>query len=307
MSQKTDHNRGTANGPPYIIPAFSPYCLLIDGDTPQLPANEQQALVASSPEEACDFLRILGKACKPFLSPEYHERHPGLYEKLEAIAASGLDNNETFSIDTAANLLKKVPLDLKSLIRSPLAVTPSDSMPAVISKEMVHKTKDANILISEPFSVGWLQHFNMLFETAELQFDHPSNHVQGMLIIEAMRQTGIAMGHIQGLPADGIIALLNFNTNFYGFVERDAPVILRAFSTFTATPSSKDKEIDVFVQLMQWGRLCSDAKLKGHAYMSSEKSQKKEGQLKKIAIRTKNNYDAKFNRILEMELSNRCV
>lgn len=304
MTQKTNHHQGTANGTRYITPACPSYFLLIYGDTLPAPAEEQQVLIAESPEEACNFIHLLGNACKPFLSPEYRLRHPGLYEKLEAIAVSEPGNDAPFSIDTAASLLKKLPLDLKSLINSPIAIRPNDTQPDPIRKELVHKKHEANVLVSEPFTTGWVHYFNMFFNTDELQFDHPSNHVQGVLIIEAMRQTGIAMAHIQGLPSDGIIALLNLNTSYYNFVEKDAPVILRAFSTFTANSSSKDKEIEVFVQLMQWGRLCSDAKLKGYAYMNSDRSQKKEEQLNKISMRTRSNFDARINRIMGMELSN---
>ncbi|MBN1928397.1 MAG: hypothetical protein JW764_02510 [Chlorobiaceae bacterium] len=304
MTQNTNHQPGNANTTiADIIPGITPYALFFEDDTHVVPDETHQLVKAETIEEAIGFLQLLGDACIPVLSPEYRLAHPELYKQLMDTASSWIDDEAPMDIDTAAAVLKKLPLDLKNLINSPIAIKPDDLPPAPIQKSLVHKENETNVLISEPFSTGWLRYFNIYSNTDELVFDHPSDHVQGMLIIEAMRQTGIAMAHLQGLPCDGRIALLSFNTSFYNFVERDAPVILRAYSSFTANPSDDDKKIEVFVQLIQWGRICTESKLKGHAFMNAESSGKKEALLAKISMRNQRNFDEKVNSILEKELS----
>lgn len=303
MPQNHHHSLERTSGSPDIPSDQASYLLFLKGDqhTPQ--ANGNQIIIAESVSEANDFLKLLGNYCMPWLSQEYQRNHPGILEHLTGLCSPVQSKEAPFDIDTAAVLMKNLPLDLKSLVKSQIALRSEDRMPSFIPKEMVHKTHKANVLISEPFSTGWLYYFNLFSETDELTFDHPSDHIQGMIILEALRQTGIAMGHLQGLPSDGIIALLSYNTNFYNFVERDNPVILRAFSSFTANSTSQDKKIDVFIQLIQSGRLCADTKLKGYAYMNAEISMKKEAQLEKIYLRNKKHFDAKVNRITKMELS----
>ena len=301
MTPKTYHHEGIANDTPCIIPTPPPYYLHIDGDTSQLPAKEQQALIASSPEEACDFFRLLGNACKPVLSAEYRRLHPGLYEKLETIAASGTDNHETFSIDTAATLLKKVPLDLISLIDSHIALREDDPIPPLIEKKMVHKTSESNILISEPFSCGNLHYFNMFLLSSELVFDHPSDHVQGMLILEAVRQAGIATAHLQGLPMDGVLALLVFNTNFISFVESGSPIVLRSYSTFSSDDTQNNKDYYVCIQALQWGKVCSETVIKSVACMTTLRKQKINDQLSRILSRNKANFADKIKGLIKTE------
>lgn len=304
MKQRANNRSDHTNIGTNITPKTPPYVLLFADDRVTISDQEQQTIIVSSFEEAAGYLHILGNTCCPVLSPEYQIAHPGLYEKLTNIESSAKDDETPFNIDTAVELMMKLPLDLNSLLISPIAVKSSDLPPAPIRKDMAHKTNEANVLISEPFSTGWIHYCNIFSDTNELIFDHPSDHVQGMLILEAVRQAGIAVGHLQGLPMDGKIALLSVNTNFYGFLEKETPIILRAISDFTANSSSKDKQIEVFVQLIQWGRICTDAKLKGFAYMNNQKAQKKEVQLGKIAMRNKKTFDDRVNRIIQMELSN---
>jgi hypothetical protein len=306
MTQQTNHHSGTANSARCVVLDTASYCLLIKGDSLPFSAEERSVLIAESPEEACDFQRLLGDACQPFLSQEYRRLHPGLYEKLEAIAVSGLGIEAPLGIDTAARLMKKLPLDLNRLFNSPIALSQEDPLPAPIRKNLVHKHDEANVLVSEPFTTGWLRYFNIFSETTELKFDHHSAHVQGMLILEALRQAGIASAHCQGLPLDGKLALLNYNTNFYFFLERDSPVTCRTYCSFTANETSEDKEACIYIQVFQWGRVCADAVLKAFACINSQRCEQKEQRLKKITERQRKNFDLKIKKIHESMLSTPC-
>jgi len=282
MTQQTNHHSGTANGSRCVVLDTASYCLLLKGDSPPFSAEERSLLIAESPEEACDFQCLLGDACQPFLSQEYRRIHPGLYEKLEAIAISGWNNDAPFGIDTAAHLMKKLPLDLNCLINSPIALSPNDPLPALIQKNLVHKHVEANVLVSEPFTAG-------------------------LLILEALRQAGIASAHYQGLPLDGKLALLNYNTSFYHFLEQESPIICRCYTDFTSSKTSDDAEACIYMQVFQWGRLCADAILKGFACTNAERYEQKEQRLKKIIERHKTNFDSKLKRMYESMVSTQCM
>ncbi|WP_076790803.1 AfsA-related hotdog domain-containing protein [Chlorobium sp. KB01] len=146
-------------------------------------------------------------------------------------------------------------------------------------------------------------YFNMLGETEELIFDHTSDHVQGMLMLEALRQAALATAHILGLPFTGGLALLNYNTNFFHYLERDAPIVLRAYGDFSANETSEDKEAPIFIQVIQWGKVCADATMKAFAYINGAHYEQQKVRLEKISARSKMQFDAKVSRILEAEPS----
>lgn len=99
-----------------------------------------------------------------------------------------------------------------------------------INKELVHKQNTENVIISEPLKRDGHWYFTMFNQIAEFNFDHPSEHIQGMLIIEAARQSSIATTHLAGLPLEGVITLRQFNINFIDFMQKDRPVIIKTFS-----------------------------------------------------------------------------
>ncbi|NTU54288.1 MAG: hypothetical protein HGA97_11465 [Chlorobiaceae bacterium] len=181
---------------------------------------------------------------------------------------------------------------------SPLVLNEAQETPLIIDKNLVHKKSEKNVLISSPFTTGWIHHFNMFCDTTELIFDHDSEHIQGLLISEALRQTGIACAHIQGLPPEGKLVLLNFNTNFFNFVERKSPIIMRAYCDFHPCDSGSDKNISFYIQVLQWGRICVDSSITTFACMNTFRQQQLNNRLIKIAARQKTHFDAKiFNHL----------
>jgi hypothetical protein len=277
------------------------YTLIFEDDRHALPTGLSQMVTLKSVDEAELLLRLLGDSCEIYISEEFRQARPELDVTVVRLSRIGISKLAPFDSDIAASLMRKLPLDLKSLINTPLALMAGDQMPGPIDRRMVHKNNDSNVLISTPFTTGWLIHFNMFQETHELNFDHASAHVQGMLMLEAMRQASIATAHLQGLPLDGMLALMSYSTNFLNFLERNQPIILRAYTCFHADETSEDKECDIFIQVMQWGRICAEAKLKAFACMSSLSCRQKEARIQKIAFRHKTNYEMKLNRVREME------
>jgi 2-oxo-3-(phosphooxy)propyl 3-oxoalkanoate synthase len=277
------------------------YIVLFEDDAHPPSADNSQIVTVRSVEEAGRFSQLLGDACRVYLSPEYRLSHPDIAEQTDQLTDSLRNSGAMLDTDAAAALLRKLPLDLETLVHGAIAVNDGDLPPARIDRVIVHKHSDANVLISAPLSRGGLRYYNMFLETGELNFDHTSPHVQGMHMLEALRQVGIATGHLQGLPSGGQIALLNYNTNFYSFIERNSPIVIRAYSSFTADETSEDKEILVFTQVLQWGRVCAEAMLKGFAFMSRQRCEQKEAQLARIAARHKTMFESKIRKVLETE------
>jgi hypothetical protein len=302
--QKTNNRQGNTEEEHILNPGMPPYTLLFEGDSPPLTADALQIVTVESVDEAVRFLLLLGDSCKLYISPDFSSAHPEIDAKVRAISLPSSIDEAPFDTETAATLMRKLPLDLKSLLKSPLALRNGDKMPPPIEKSLVHKTSDANILISEPFSTGWVHYFNMFRETTELTFDHPSEHVQGLLISEALRQAGIACSHIQGLPSEGKLVLLNYSTNFFSFIERNEPILIRAYSSFSANESSEDKNASFFIQMIQWGRVCADSTITTFACLSTQRQKQLNERLVKIESRTKAHFETKVNKFLETEPAN---
>ncbi|MFB1480035.1 AfsA-related hotdog domain-containing protein [Corallococcus sp. RDP092CA] len=101
-----------------------------------------------------------------------------------------------------------------------------------IDPVLVHKRDPANVLLANACRVGALQQFNAFTESPEFLFDHPSGHVQGMLLTELARQASIAAIHGAGLPLDWSLIMMRLSLEFRRFVRNDVPVIIRAFVSF---------------------------------------------------------------------------
>ena len=225
MIQQTNLDPSITNKTADLVSGLTSYILLFEDDEIDIPDDNSQVIKAESFEEAADFLRLLGDSCLPLLSSEYRRIHPGIYERLIDIASSERSAEAPFNIGQAELLLNKLPLDLKSLTKSHIALRSDDKAPPLIDKSYVHKNLDANVLVSEPFITGWLRYFNIFTNTTEFNFDHDSDHIQGMLLLEALRQAGIASAHYQGLPLDGKLALLNYNTKFLVSSYKDIKIL----------------------------------------------------------------------------------
>ena len=284
-----------------LNPGRKSFTLLFNGDRLPLQADVLQTVTVSSVDEAAQFLLLLGETCEIYISPDYRQANPHVYAEVRTFSYPVNSKDASLDIETAAGLMKKLPLDFKNLVNSQLAVTLDDQVPGPIDKKYVHKKNDSNVLISEVLASGRMLYFNMFNETDELTFDHTSDHVQGMLMLEALRQTAIATAHIQGLSFDGGLALLNYNTNFFHYLESSAPIILRSYSAFTADETSEDKDASIYIQVMQWGKVCADATLKAFAFMSNQRYLQQRERVEKIATRNKLQYTTKVSRILEAE------
>lgn len=166
--------------------------------------------------------------------------------------------------------LRSLPPYFDWLTRSHLALTNADPLPSAIPKALVHKRSHENVLISSPYKTGNLYWFNMFEQSEEFRFDHGSDHVQGMLLMEGLRQASIAAVHQAGLPIDGNLALLSFDIGFSSYVDHGYPILIRTFPCFDAKRQGKEALALVVSQVFQKGRLCAEAVVSGQAFFSAQ-------------------------------------
>ena len=100
----------------------------------------------------------------------------------------------------------------------------------------------------------------------EFNFDHESDHMQGMLLMEAARQTGIATVHVNGLSVSGKLNMSSMFTKFNNYVEYDSPVIIRSMSNRVIFDQNQSVKTYVIVNLIQFGKICLTVYLEGVAF-----------------------------------------
>ncbi|WP_354641703.1 ScbA/BarX family gamma-butyrolactone biosynthesis protein [Kitasatospora camelliae] len=130
------------------------------------------------------------------------------------------------------------------------------------------RRRDADVLLAD-LGTGargaWLLHVD---QTHPVFFDHPLDHVPGMLLLEAFRQaTGCAAGRATGRTVDEL-AMVGGRTAFTAFCELDAPTFLAVAPVATAavagaaTGAGADLERWSFeVAAVQYGRVVATGEM----------------------------------------------
>ena len=280
-----------------------PYTLVFENDALADAAGGSSVTRIASREDAAVLFGILGRDCELHISPGYRQEEPVLCEEVARLSfGQASEELRAADMEHVHDLLRKLPLNLSGLLSSSLAVKEREPLPERVDRRYVHKKNDGNTLISEPFVDGRLVHFNLIERTEEFIFDHDSDHVQGMLLLEAMRQVSIAVTHIAGdLPPSGLMALSSYYNKFYSYVERSAPVIFRAFTSYTLPPDGGETEDYAICQVFQWGRLVAEACLRAVVFMNHGQYEAKRERTARISQRSKRQFDTKIDALLEKQ------
>jgi hypothetical protein len=107
--------------------------------------------------------------------------------------------------------------------------------PPLLDRKLVHKDHEQNVFISrfEPLSEDHPDDFiGQLFidKTHPFFFEHPLDHVPGLMMVEAGRQLGTAVAHeFYNVPLGETVFILNgMEVDFTGFAELDSPVFVNS-------------------------------------------------------------------------------
>jgi hypothetical protein len=193
-------------------------------------------------------------------------------------------------------VLKKIPPVHKSIVKLDLALNDGDQYPEKISQELVHKKHIDNVIISKPQRFGNIWYFNMFEKISEFNFDHESDHLQGMLLTEAARQTGIATIHLNGLPAEGKLNMSDMRTNFINYVEHGSPVIVRSVSSPVIFEQGRHYRYHIIVNLIQFGKICVTAYLEGLMFKTQNDLIEYKAHSVRINEKTKAKYQSLLNK-----------
>lgn len=131
-----------------------------------------------------------------------------------------------------------------------------------IDKEYVHKKSQDNVLLSEPIRVGNTLFYKCFNQTSEFNIDHPSDHLEGIVLFEVIRQTGLASAHHSGVSLDGVIVILESDIQYLNYVELETPYYVQCLPVIRRTGG-----IGFLVfRVMQNGTICAKGYFRAFVY-----------------------------------------
>jgi hypothetical protein len=206
------------------------YCLIVGKKKLTDDHYEGKPIIINSRRELELCLLILGEAASVRIDEEASTEHPELWEWLHGKTIAELIANLKWTYREAeevSQFIVKIPLP-SALMESHIQMSRDDPEPQLLPREYVHKIHQDCVLISNPFRYANMLYFNGFKKSPEFNIDHPSDHIEGLLLIEVVRQAGIASVHLSGVPLSCPIILANIVIRFSKFVESNIPYIIQA-------------------------------------------------------------------------------
>ena len=178
------------------------------------------------------------------------------------------------AVDQRLRAFDQIPFLCDELGKSHIQLLPEDPVPEKIDPIMIRKATQENCLLSHPLRVGDVVYFNVLKETDEINIDHKSDHFVGLLILEGVRQIGMALSHVLAdLPEDTRMSLQEFSLYFYNYIELDYPMVARAVATLSFDQDLRHDHT-AFIDLRQNGVTCLAGTSSGRLYDTETRYQR---------------------------------
>lgn len=101
-----------------------------------------------------------------------------------------------------------------------------------LPKELVHKHDPRNVFISRVERVSEARPDDLVAQLAidlahPYHFEHPQDHVPGMMLMEAGRQLALAVAHLfYEVPMDSVFVLQDVTVGFQHFAALDEPLFI---------------------------------------------------------------------------------
>ncbi|MFI8930755.1 ScbA/BarX family gamma-butyrolactone biosynthesis protein [Streptomyces sp. NPDC053474] len=150
----------------------------------------------------------------------------GTLRALEGVAQCHVEGEQAARFSGA---LRFVPADTYTDLRADPAPEPADPLPPRGTPALVGRTDPRNVLIGQPGVRGHETLARVVPDPADpVFFDHPLDHLPGMLLVEAARQCAlVARARASGVPVTALVATA-CRAAFREFAEHDAPLWCRA-------------------------------------------------------------------------------
>ena len=227
-------------------------------------------VLVTKPSEIDFFTRILPGPCSligassPACETEFQMQQWAKRFKRERTTPPEPEIRGDYDDKIQCLLLRVSPFDVPSLL---------DDLrrKGRIDRWMVHKQHEANVMLSGAVQVGGLIHFLASPVTEEFRFDHESGHLQGMALMEIIRQAIIASSHVIGVPQEWGIVPTSFHTDYHRYVDVEAPIVVK---TLPGLGKSRARRLEDWqnkrphrvwgvAQIFQNGQCCVGAHLTG--------------------------------------------
>jgi len=185
-------------------------------------------------------------------------------------------------IDERLRIFDQMPFLTDELRRSHIQLLPDDPEPEKIDPALIRKSSAENCLLSPPFRDGHVVYFNILKSTDEIAIDHASDHFVGLLILEGVRQIGMALSHVLAdLPLDTRMSLQEFSLYFYNYIELDHPLVARAVATLSLDQDLRTDHT-AFIDLRQHGVTCLAGTSSGRLFDTEERYERIRGKTRDL-------------------------
>jgi len=125
-----------------------------------------------------------------------------------------------------------------------------------INRNLVHKKLDKNVLISDVKKIKnekdtYISRC-LIDETHDFFFEHKRNHLPGMYIIEAARQTALATGHkFYNIPLEWLFIINKINVDFVSVATLDKDIYIKSVvekTQYRKNILSKAEGKSIFIQ-----------------------------------------------------------
>jgi len=126
-----------------------------------------------------------------------------------------------------------------------------------IDKRYVHKANEENVLISDIEKHGEEFHTSVIVNTEHpFFFEHAREHVPGLLLVEAGRQSSMAIVHkYYDVAFDKAFFINDFQMKFASFATTSSPLTIRSKVLNNASKSKNYFQLDFEIEFYQETKL----------------------------------------------------
>lgn len=203
-------------------------CVLLAHQTLDVPIGHSFLTLAHSFAILADGARIADQPAHVILEVSLHNvvRRRGNVSSFACSIDAYRDGERIGIGDSVANCV--TPAVYKRLRAHRLGAVPSLDMPAPVRPELVGRNSASDVVLSRPLDDGTCI---LRFDASHpILFDHPVDHVPGMVVMEAARQAALLT---IGIP-NGL--LLACSADFLRYIEFDAPCVVSPAVAEEVTP-----------------------------------------------------------------------
>jgi hypothetical protein len=210
------------------------------------------------------FLLCLGEEASVFMDDHARMFYPEVWDWLSGRTYPEVLGDLKWTCreqDEIVDLIERVPLP-GFFGDNPAPIHRKDFPTERIGQEYVHKAHKENVLITQSYRCGNMFYFNGFKDSPEFKIDHSSDHLEGIIAFEVVRQAGMASVHLTGVPFTGQIVLSKFVFHYKGFIDYDEPYLVHIIPVIR----QRREYFYIVFNIIQTGKSCATGYMAGLVY-----------------------------------------